>query len=253
VQPEISKITRVCAYDRAGYGWSDLQPGPRDADRIADQLHALLTQAGINGPFVLMGHSIAGLYIRAYATRYPQNLCGLIFVDSATPLQDDRFPVTNTGNPKLESLKKEWLYILGLPRIKGQCERVPGFADLAGRTLAEDQCRPSRFAAIGLEKESIRESGYETAHTGPFSDIPILIFSQDTRVYPSTEWTRNWDQMQEDLKSLSAHSRRIIAKGSGHYIQVYRPDLLNAEVASFIQQIRGKALEPTDYSSTKTE
>jgi pimeloyl-ACP methyl ester carboxylesterase len=59
--------------------------------------------------------------------------------------------------------------------------------------------------------------------------------------------------MQEDLKSLSAHSRRIIAKGSGHYVQVYRPDLLNAEVASFIQQIRDKALEPTDYGSTKTE
>jgi pimeloyl-ACP methyl ester carboxylesterase len=59
--------------------------------------------------------------------------------------------------------------------------------------------------------------------------------------------------MQEDLKSLSTHSRRIIAKGSSHYIQIDRPDLLNSEVASFIQPVRGNALPPTDYGSTKTE
>ena len=85
VQPTLSKTTRVCSYDRAGFGWSDLQPRPRDAHRITDQLHTLLTQAGIKGPIVLMGHSIAGLYIRDYAGRYPQNLSGLVFVDGSTP------------------------------------------------------------------------------------------------------------------------------------------------------------------------
>lgn len=87
VQPTLSKTTQVCSYDRAGFGWSDLQPRPRDAHRITDQLHTLLTQAGIKGPIVLMGHSIAGLYIRDYAARYPRNLSGLVFVDGSTPLQ----------------------------------------------------------------------------------------------------------------------------------------------------------------------
>jgi pimeloyl-ACP methyl ester carboxylesterase len=92
VQPELSKATRVCSYDRAGFGWSDPQPGPRDADPIVQELHQLLTEAGISGSIVLMGHSIAGLYIRAYAARYPHNLSGLVFIDGSTPLQVDRFP-----------------------------------------------------------------------------------------------------------------------------------------------------------------
>lgn len=69
VQPVLSNTTRVCSYDRAGMGWSAPHPGPRDADEIADQLHALLQAAAIDGPIVLMGHSIGGLYVRDYATR----------------------------------------------------------------------------------------------------------------------------------------------------------------------------------------
>jgi len=60
VQPELSKTTKVCSYDRAGYGWSEPHPGPRDADQIATQLHALLQQAGVTGPIIMMGHSMGG-------------------------------------------------------------------------------------------------------------------------------------------------------------------------------------------------
>ena len=75
VQPELSITTRVCSYDRAGFGWSDALPPPRDADHIAAELHELLLQAKVSGPIVLMGHSIAGIYIRDYATRYPAGYC----------------------------------------------------------------------------------------------------------------------------------------------------------------------------------
>ncbi len=88
VQPVLAKTTRVCSYDRAGFGWSDALPPPRDADHIAAELHELLAAAKINGPIVLMGHSIAGIYIRDYATRYPADVSGLIFVDGSTPLQN---------------------------------------------------------------------------------------------------------------------------------------------------------------------
>ena len=259
VQPTLSKTTRVCSYDRAGFGWSDLQPRPRDADRITDQLHTLLTDAGIKGSIVLMGHSIAGLYIRDYAARYSQNLSGLVFVDGSTPLQEDRFPGRTRLvllKAKLELLQTKWLYVLGIPRITGECNIGEGFEVSAGKMLSEDQCRASLFTALEREDEDFHQSGKETIHTGPFGDLPILIFSQDN--HPSDGGPRSkvdeiWDQMQEELKSLSTRSRRIIAKGSGHYIQVDRPDLLNSQVADLIRRIRGEELPSIDYGTTKTE
>lgn len=265
VQPELSKTTRVCSYDRAGYGWSDPQSGPRDADRIADELHALLTEAGVKGPTVLMGHSIAGIYIRAYATRYPQELAGLIFVDGSTPLQEERAEfkavASKVPSPALGLLLMKSVFILGIPRIMGVCSHpMPGFEDRAGKMLAGDQCRPA-FTAMGLEYESMKQSGDDTIKSGPFGKLPILIFSHDpdTSLPPQVpvelgkEMGAIWNQMQEDFKNLSTRGRRIVAKGSGHYIQIDRPDLLNKEVLVFIQQIRGAAPEPTDHGSTKTE
>jgi pimeloyl-ACP methyl ester carboxylesterase len=262
VQPELSKITRVCSYDRAGFGWSERRPDPRDADRIVQELHGLLTEAGITGPIVLMGHSISGVYIRAYASHYPQNLSGLIFVDGSTPLQDDRFPAEVTQaekNASFQFLIAKWIYILGIPRLMGQCAHGEGFSGSVGEMIAEDQCRPSLFTAVAQEDKSFKQSGNETIHTGPFGDLPILILSEDPEHSPPSDIppqaaksvSKIWNEMQEDLKNLSTRSRRIIARGSGHYVQIDRASLLNEEVTNFIKQIRGDMPEPTDYGSTK--
>jgi pimeloyl-ACP methyl ester carboxylesterase len=264
VQPELSKTTRVCSYDRAGFGWSDPRPGSRDADRIVRELHLLLTEAGISGSTVLMGHSVAGLYIRAYAARYPHSLSGLVFVDGSTPLQEDRFPDElreEDNHAEREFMKLKWLEILGATRAMGQCRHFEGFDDSTGKMIAENQCRASQLTAMGKEHQSLGQSGDETIGGGPFGDLPILIFSQDPQpsspsespTQAEVEFSKIWNEMQEDLKHLSTHSRRIIAKGSSHYIQVDRPDLLNSEVADFIQHIRGEISQPTDYGSTKTE
>jgi pimeloyl-ACP methyl ester carboxylesterase len=264
VQPELSKTTRICSYDRAGFGWSDPRPGPRDADRIVQELHLLLTEAGISGSTVLMGHSVAGLYIRAYAARYPDELSGLVFVDGSTPLQEDRFPDElrqEDQDAERGFTKLKWLEILGITRAMGQCRHFEGFDNNTGKMIAENQCRASQLTAMGKEHQGFRQSGNETVGTGPFGDLPILIFSQDPQpsapsespTQAEVEFSEIWNEMQEDLKHLSTHSRRIIAKGSSHYIQVDRPDLLNSKVTGFIQQIRGNVSQPTDYGSTKTE
>jgi pimeloyl-ACP methyl ester carboxylesterase len=260
IQPALAKTTHVCSYDRAGFGWSDALPPPRDADRIAAELHGLLAEAHITGPVVLMGHSIAGIYLRDYASRYPENIVGLIFVDGSTPLQNRNPAFKAHPDPKppswLHVLVKKAVFAAGIPRLLGECSRgFPGFDAQAAKLLAEDQCH-DRWAAVAAERESFDRSGEETVHTGPYGALPILIFSQDpartTAQGQPKDVVMAWNQMQEDLKQLSTRSRRIIAKGSSHYIQGNRPDLIEREVPKFIEQIRGTAAQPTDYGSTQT-
>jgi pimeloyl-ACP methyl ester carboxylesterase len=264
VQPVLSKTTRVCSYDRAGFGWSEALPAPRDADHIAGELHELLLQVKVTGPIVLMGHSIAGIYMRDYASRYPTDIAGIVFVDGSTPLQDE--------NPAMKAVPKgppQWVGMLlyksvltaGIPRLMGQCSRpVPGFDARTAKLLSEDLCH-AQISAVVAEMDSFNRSGQETIHTGPYGAIPILIFSHDpTKSLPKqnppkwmTDMESAWGQMQENLKNLSTRSRRIIAKDSSHYIQIDRADLIEKEVPLFIEQIRGTAPQPANYGSTITK
>lgn len=92
VQQQIAASTRVCSYDRAGMGWSDAGPGIRDASAISAELHTLLTSAGIPGPYVLAGHSYGGLYTLGYAATYPEDVAGVVLIDSSHPEQFVRSP-----------------------------------------------------------------------------------------------------------------------------------------------------------------
>jgi pimeloyl-ACP methyl ester carboxylesterase len=85
VQPAVATATRVCAYDRAGHGWSDPGAEPRDAHHQARELHALLTNANIPGPYVLVGHSLGGLYVRMYADQHPSDVAGMVLIEGTHP------------------------------------------------------------------------------------------------------------------------------------------------------------------------
>ena len=261
VQPVLSKTTRVCSYDRAGFGWSDAVPGPRDADHIAGELHELLHHAGVAGPVVLMGHSISGIYMRDYATRYPANVVGMVFVDASTPLQDQN-PAMKAGGSKGPP---PWLIrfamIAGGPRLIGMCSpHAKGATTHTRKLQAEDLCR-LRYSALAAEAKSFHQSGQETIHSGPYGALPILILSHDpARLVPKQNATKQdvdrqnaWSQMQEDMKKLSTRSRRIIARGSTHYVLLDRADLIDQEVPLFIEQIRGTTPQPINYGSTIIE
>jgi len=255
IQPELAKTTRVCSYDRAGFGGSETQAGPRDAMHIAAELHALLGKAGVDGPVVLMGHSIAGMYIRAYASQYPEQVAGLVFVDGSTPLQnrDPRLNVAQgTGLPLWASiLMMRSFSIAGYPRWKGACEG-PSIAGLDRETAArmgEDLC-DVRYESVEAEFDSFDRSGEETVGTGPYGELPILVISQDTTkqfavrspTARELEFAKTWDGMQEQLKNLSTRGRRIIARGSNHDVTLNRPDVIEREVPRFVEEVRARGV-----------
>jgi pimeloyl-ACP methyl ester carboxylesterase len=264
VQPELSTLTRVCSYDRAGVGWSDPRPGPRDSNSIAEQLHGLLLAAGIKEPVVLMGHSIAGLHLREYASKYPGEVVGMVLVDPTTPGQFDRMPPVMREQLHKSEQQLAWLrplVPLGIVRLAGQCGATPP-AGLGGHKdwyLGDNNCSPSFLPTILSEMDGIEASSQEVAKTGTFGDMQILIFSQDPAVKQPgisedlrARVSTVWYALHEELKGISSRARRIVAKGSTHYVQIDRPDLLNREVPLFIRQIRGEA-QGSDYGSTKVE
>jgi pimeloyl-ACP methyl ester carboxylesterase len=263
VQPELAKTTRVCAYDRAGFGWSDVGPAPRDADHIATELHGLLRQAKIGLPIVLMGHSIAGIYMRDYAAHYPEDLAGMVFVDGSTPMQQENPAIKammGKGPPPwVIALVANAVFSVGIPRLMGICSRTkPGLDARSSRLQAEDHCELHVDSSLS-EAFNMERSGLETQHSGPYGSLPILILSHDPEKTMAIESLTQrmaepvWSQMQEDLKKLSTRSRRIIAIGSAHSIQTDRADLIEKEVPLFIRQIRGTAPQATNYGSTITE
>jgi pimeloyl-ACP methyl ester carboxylesterase len=248
VQPALARSTRVCSFDRAGYGWSQPTSTPRDADHVSAELHGLLMAAGIRGSIILMGHSIAGLYIRDYANRYPGEVVGLVFVDASNP-NPDHFPWSSKDRqPGPRSPLERWVenavFALELNHLVGACPgSLPGFRMRLTAPRLEGLCREHLNTFVG-EKASFAKSSMEAAAASSFGELPILIISR---------WTqdKSWNQKQESLKRLSINSRRIIAAHSGHYVQVERPGLVENQVRLFVEQIRVNAHELTHVGPTQ--
>jgi pimeloyl-ACP methyl ester carboxylesterase len=240
VQPEIAKFTRVCSYDRAGLGYSDSSPLPRTSRVIVDELHRLLQHAGIGGPLVLVGHSMGGFDVRLYASLYRSEVVGMVLVDSSHPQQQKRLP------PALNDLDATWLreqeffeftMPFGIPRLLGFCGN-------AAAVRAVD-CNFHSVRESVAELKAISESAAQTAATGSLGDIPLVVLSHDPET-PQPDLPEDlvkpandaWQQMQEELTHLSSKGKQVIAKNSGHYIQLDRPDLVIKAVRSVVDQAR---------------
>jgi pimeloyl-ACP methyl ester carboxylesterase len=238
VQPQVAEFTRVCSYDRPGLGWSEESSGARDSRHVATALEDLLLQAHIAGPYVLAGHSFGGYNQLVFQSLQPDQVVGMVLVDSSHPDQLNRRP-----GPSFEEYASDmrWKVLaapFGLQRLMGWCSDDYTFpkAPLAWRRVAPLamalDCRTSTFRVTRDELLAFRQSGRQVAAVTTLHGLPLIVLSHDPQVgsgYPpklDAEAEKQWDAMQEELRALSTNSKRVIARTSMHYVESYRPELV---------------------------
>ena len=249
VQPQIAAFTRVCSYDRAGIAFSDASPRVRTSQVIAEELHALLHNAGVTPPYVLVGHSMGGYDVRVFAHQYANEVAGMALIDASHPDQEQRLP------PELKDMQGGWLHEaeflayttpFGIPRLMGFCDEDP--------TIRAADCNFHTARESIAEMKAFRESASQTAASGTLGDLPLVVLSHDPDK-PSSELPPDlakptneaWEKMQEELAHLSTRGRQSIVKGSAHYIQIDRPDAVVAAIRDVVGQGR-QSQTPQDSS-----
>ena len=230
VQPEIFKLTRVCSYDRAGLGFSELRPEQEaDSVNVAHNLHTLLANARENPPYVLVGHSLGGIHVLVYQNLFPTDVVGMVLVDSGHPDQENRLPPEmNKIQSRMYLQSKLWglAVPLGLPRLLGLC----------GRTV---ECSWQTVKAREAEVDALNDSGDEARHARSLDPLPLVVVSRDPEkgaapglIPPdlSRRFENQWVVLQEELARLSTNGSRVVATGSTHYVQIDRPDVVIAAI-----------------------
>ncbi|MEK3792242.1 alpha/beta hydrolase [Paenibacillus sp. FSL R7-0204] len=236
--PELlAEHATVVTYDRAGYAWSEQADTERSGANIVRELHTALKNAEIPGPYLMVGHSLGGMYARLFTQTYPDEVTGLVLID-ARPENDDREtkPVQAAeniaGNPSaslLSLLKRSGVLRLFQDQL------------LAGLVASQDRgafinviSTPSYFAA--KEQEAALASSTEDAIRGQsFGSLPVKVIArglpQDYASFGVSEDAGRrleaiWQEGQRNMLSLSSHSELIIAEKSGHMVIHDQPELV---------------------------
>lgn len=258
VQPEVAEYTRVCAYDRAGLGWSEASPEPRTAGNIVVELHTLLAEAGIPGPYVLVGHSLGGVYVRLYAHEYPGEVAGMVLVDSSHEEQNLRAPeALRQGEEESEAQRKQQLSVARTISAVGLMamapENVPSEPELppaTGETVrALIAANPEYFdtrLAVADNSDGIFEEARGAKMT-TLGDIPLVVIAAGRQATnPSVGLTEElaqqyapvWRQMQTELAQLSTNGELVIAEESGHNIHLEQPGMVIDAIRQVVEAVR---------------
>ncbi len=238
IQDELSQLSRVCVYDRAGFLWSEPREGPRDAERIAGELHALLVAASEPPPYVMVGHSNAGLLVRVYDRRYPGEVAGFVFVDASHPEQDRRF--TPEVRQRIERRRSEpdhrWLFRILAPYRIFAPERPNARTAYWWRSFPE---------GVLAEARAVDAMSEQASRTGSLGDRPVVVLTAGVTVkMPGVSeegnaamW-RTWLELHRELAGLSTRSDHRIVKGAGHYIHWDRPKAVVAAIKDVVIAVR---------------
>lgn len=235
IQDNLSKTSKTCIYDRAGYGWSEPGPSPRTTQQISNELYRLIQVKNLQGPFVLVGHSFGGYNMRYFANNNPEMVSGIVLVDSSHPDQFDRMDLKPVNQNKSRD-SKQFKYTLSIPVMHEKYPTEVKF--LAFRMLTQKQSHMARFD----EQDHFRESAEQVAKANQLPNVPLVVITRGKRVWPKGErgdkLEAAWEAMQTELSYLSTISMQIVAKNSGHSIHLDQPELVASAVMNTINAAR---------------
>jgi pimeloyl-ACP methyl ester carboxylesterase len=214
IAPAVARDTRVCVYDRAGRGWSDSAGTAQDGAQIATDLHTLLQRGHVPGPYVLAGHSFGGLYVLAFAARYPDEVAGLVLVDSTAPASARSGAASPGDGGSYDVMGRVSALVsasarLGLSRLYGQLEH----GSLPPRS--RDEARASNATASHV-RSTIDEYVQAAASTGQaaslddFADKPLVVLTAGSGSDAAHSAAQN------DLATLSTNSVHRVIDGATH-------------------------------------
>lgn len=268
VQPAISAITRTCFYDRAGFGYSDSPGRAVTALNVTDDLRALLIAEKIEGPVVLVGHSVGGFYATVYADRFREDVAGLVLVDPGFSGQE-QWRTANDFESEFPNIRRGEDGLLN-------CARLARGGELTAETLRANGCFPvsdqlpagerryllhavtgpdwyeaeySQSINFFSRNESLSVSHSEEASLRRgFDEMPIEVLSAAKP--PSSSWREpdrrhvaglHWQDGHRQLAGRSTQGRWRIVEGSGHFIQLDQPQAVIASIERVVRQVRKKS------------
>jgi len=239
VQDDVAKFTRVCTYDRPGYGWSGPSPSPLSLLLHAAELHTLLTNAGTDAPYVLVGHSYGGALIRVFARDYPAQVAGMVLVDSVeegfvlSPEQV-RFSRENIQTARVYELEA----LFGLVRF--QLRHSPAVVAFAISHPGLYRERADEIDSLIAANGVMRAPG----SLGKLGNIPLVVIRHGVKFQTGPAGTSpeqielRWIEAQKRLAALSTDSDLVVANRSGHEVEIDQAGIVVDEINRVVVAIR---------------
>jgi pimeloyl-ACP methyl ester carboxylesterase len=220
VQTQLSKETQVCSYDRAGFGWSDPGPAPRDTLQNARELHRLLTNAELPGPYLLVGHSYGGNVSRVYAMQYPDEVAGMVLVDPGVVY--DRPGVPSEVNAQWKerpfiAMAGPWLVRFGVTRLAA-ANGLFGYGDLPeeqGKAFVGLQLTKKLWQTLDEVSEAFPAMSSQVLEAEQhLGDIPVIVLSAEL---PMNDFARQaWTDVNASIARMTTQGEHRIVPGTDH-------------------------------------
>lgn len=234
VQQGVAKTTRVCTYDRAGWGWSEAGPLPRDAAQFAKELHILLHNANIQGPYVMVGHSLGGFGVRMFVHEYASEVDGVVLIDSMSPGQftqsqgEVQSQADTMSQPfSLSAMLARFGILRFLARPMGIMPSVPSEEDAYFSRMVSQQSAQT----FTNESQDMPASSAEASAVQTFGGLPLIVLTAKQNTIPG------WQEWQAELLQLSPNSQQLFAE-SGHNIHFEKPDVAVAAILKMVELVR---------------
>jgi pimeloyl-ACP methyl ester carboxylesterase len=239
LQRSLSAERRVCAYDHAGFGWSEAGTLPRTTQRLSDELAALLENAGIEPPYLLVAHSLGGFVARTFAVQHAEDVAGVVLLDG-TPPEFMLDPVIERANLMFYAVFQDvaqrvastgtWDQ-MSLMLIRQQLDDVPTHLHEAYLALAS---RPAYFDALLSEWENRAENAQSVIDAGGLGDTPLAVIVAGERLQLKIDADLLWVREQAVQATLSSSAEMSVVVGGSHNFYVTHPEVVARTVRRMI-------------------